>query len=165
MPSLRVPREFNSETFFVTFTVFRWYYIFDRYNRWDLLANSIQYCMKNKDLKLVAFVFMLNHIHLIISSSDVAGFIRDFKKFTSKEMKRNIIETERHILRLFNNNGSYQFWQRTNAPKLIDTVDFYEQKLNYIHENPIVKNFVMKPEDWYWSSANKYCELKPNNYL
>jgi hypothetical protein len=37
---------------------------------------------------------MLNHMHLIVESKDVAGFIRDFKSFTSKALKRNIQATE-----------------------------------------------------------------------
>jgi len=40
---------------------------------------------------------MLNHIHLIVKSEDMIGFVRDFKTFTSKELNKNIIETEPNI--------------------------------------------------------------------
>jgi putative transposase len=161
MPSKRISKELNSGTYFLTFSVFRLYYLFDRYDRWEILARSLKYCESNKGLTLEAFVFMLNHIHLIVSSSDVAGFVCDFKKFTSKEIKRNIERTEPRILKLFlNRKGEYQFWQRTNMPKFMETEDFFQQKLNYIHDNPVVKNYVMRQEDWYWSSANPNCELK-----
>ena len=33
------------------------------------------------------YVFMLNHLHLIATSPDVAGFLRDFKRFTSKQLR------------------------------------------------------------------------------
>jgi len=56
---------------------------------------------KNKDLKVFSFVFIFNHIHLIISSPDTAGFIKDFKKFTSKKIHRNIQNTEPNVLKLF----------------------------------------------------------------
>jgi REP element-mobilizing transposase RayT len=161
MPSQRINKNLNEGTYFLTMTVFRWYYIFDRFERWDILAHSLNYCIEEKGIDLVAFVFMLNHLHLIITSKDVAGFVRDFKKYTSKELKKNIKSTESHILKLFTfRSGTYQFWQKTNMPKYIETEDFFRQKLDYIHDNPVVKNYVMKPEDWYWSSANPQCELK-----
>jgi len=50
--------------------------------------------------------------------------------------------------------GSYQFWMATNAPKKIENPAFYRQKLNYIHENPVRKSYVIRPEHWFWSSAN-----------
>ncbi len=163
MPSIKISKELNDQIYFLTFTVYRWYYIFDRYDRWDVLSKSLKFFLKEERLQLYSFVFMLNHIHLIIQSHDVAGFIRDFKKYTSYEMKRNISETEPHILKLFTGKDrSYHLWQKTNMPEIIESEWFYQQKENYIHNNPIKKNYVMSPEDWYWSSANEYCELKPN---
>jgi len=58
-------------------------------------------------------------------------------------------------LKLFvNDDGKYQFWMDTNAPKKIENPDFYLQKLNYIHENPVRKGYVARAEHWIWSSAN-----------
>jgi hypothetical protein len=44
---------------------------------------------------------MLNHIHLIVASKEVAGLVRDFKKFTSKQLKSHIEQTEPSVLSLF----------------------------------------------------------------
>ena len=98
---------------------------------------------------------MLNHIHLIATSPDMAGFLRDFKRFTSVKFKSNLETTEPSVLELFvDDAGKYRFWQETNAPKKIENPDFYRQKLNYIHENPVRKGYVAHPEHWIWSSAN-----------
>ncbi len=141
-------------------TVKRWYYLFDRHYRWNILADSLNYCRKNKGLKIYGFVFMLNHIHLIIHSPDVSGFIRDFKRFTSGELRKNIAKTEPTVLPLFlNEEGKHEFWDKTNLPKLIETEMFFNNKLEYIHNNPIRKNYVMRADDWYWSSANPLCEI------
>ena len=161
MPSLRIIKNNNSGCYFVTCTIVRWYYLFDRYNRWNILADSLNFCIERKYLQLHGFVFMLNHIHLLFSSEDSSGFLRDFKKFTSKQFRKSILETEPHVLQLFiQPNGMYQFWQETNLPILIETEKVFLQKLNYIHNNPVKKNYVQKPEYWYWSSANPSCELK-----
>ena len=97
---------------------------------------------------------MLNHIHLIINSNDVSGFIRDFKKFTSKRLKENIADTEPTILKLFLENGKYEFWKKTNMPEKIESEKFFTQKKRYIENNPIRKQYVQKSEDWVYSSAN-----------
>jgi putative transposase len=155
MPSRRVPAELNAGTYYLTLTVQRWYYLFDRYNRWQILADSIRYCQDNKGLELNGYVFMLNHIHLIATSPDMAGFLRDFKRFTSAKFKANLETTEPSVLKLFvDAQGSYQFWMETNTPKQIENPAFYRQKLNYIHENPLRKGYVTRPEYWHWSSAN-----------
>ena len=163
MPSVRIPKEFNNGIYFLTFTVKKWYYLFDRKYRWNIIADSLKYCRQHKGLKIYGFVFMLNHIHLIVSSPDVSGFVRDFKKFTSKEFHKNISKTEPNVLKLFmGENGKYEFWEKTNMPKYLEAEKFFLQKLNYIHENPVRKTYVLKPEDWYWSSANPLCEILPD---
>jgi len=104
---------------------------------------------------------MLNHIHLIVESPDTLGFVCDFKKFTSGEIHKNILAWEPNIERLFlNPDGSYSLWQDTNMPVLLESEKVFLQKLNYLHENPVRKNYVIRVEDWYWSSANSECEMK-----
>ncbi len=83
------------------------------------------------------------------------GFVRDLKTFTSKELKKNIIATEPNILKLFEENGRYQFWQKTNMPELIVNEEFYITKAKYIEQNPVRKGYVREPEHWVYSSANE----------
>ena len=155
MPSRRVSADLNAGTYYLTLTIQRWYYLFDRYNRWEIQAESLRYCQENKGLELNGYVFMLNHIHLVATSPDMAGFLRDFKRFTSVKFKQNLETTEPRVLQLFvDDKGKYQFWQNTNAPKKIENPKFYRQKLNYIHQNPVRKGYVLDPEHWIWSSAN-----------
>ena len=196
MPSIRINKELNEGTYFLTFTVKNWYYVLDRHYRWNIIANSLEYFQKNRELKLYGFVFMINHLHLMIFSKDTIGFVRDFKKFVAREVLKNIRQTEPNILKIFKvqvrdteptaneeiedsgqrsepttttqpkpTTPTYGFWNKTNMPELIVSEKFFLQKMNYIHENPLKRNYVMKPEDWYWSSANKSCELKSDSWL
>jgi REP element-mobilizing transposase RayT len=103
---------------------------------------------------------MLNHIHLIINSNYIIDFVRGYKSYTSKLLKQNIKQTEPNILKLFSDKDEYQFWGKTNMPRVIESEKFYNQKLEYIHNNPVKKNYVILPEYWYWSSANEKCRLK-----
>ena len=87
--------------------------------------------------------------------------MRDFKKFTSKALKKNIESTEPEVLKLFlDEAGEYQFWQKTNMPLPTETEEFLLQKMQYIYNNPVKKKYVARPEYWYWSSANPTCEIK-----
>lgn len=182
MPSIRIKQELNEGTYFLTFTVKNWYYVLDRHYRWNIIANSLKYFQKNRDLKLYGFVFMINHLHLMIFSKNTIEFIRDFKKFVAREILKNIRQTEPNALKLFKvqvgdteptvrdteptqAEPRYGFWNKTNMPELIVSEKFFLQKMNYIHENPLKRNYVMKEEDWYWSSANKNCELKNDSWL
>lgn len=91
----------------------------------------------------------------LATSPDMSGFLRDFKRFTSVKFKSNLETTELSVLKLFvDDEGKYRFWMDTNAPKKIENPEFYLQKLNYIHENPVRKGYVAKAEYWIWSSAN-----------
>ena len=58
------------------------------------------------------------------------------------------------------NNEKYQFWQQHNQPIVLHNNDILEQKLNYIHNNPVEEGFVENPEDYLYSSARDYAELK-----
>jgi REP element-mobilizing transposase RayT len=161
MPSPRINKELNDKMYFLTFTVKNWYYLFDRHNRWEILKNSLQYCQKHKNLKIYHYVFMLNHIHVIISSPDVAGFIRDFKRFTSREFHKNLAEKEPSVLEIFKDeNDKYRFWKKTNMPILLETEKVYQQKAQYIEFNPVRKLYVSNPEHWIYSSANPKTSIK-----
>jgi len=45
----------------------------------------------------------------------------------------------------------------------IESDTFLLQKINYIHNNPVKRGYVLKAEDWYWFSANTVCELSIND--
>ncbi len=57
----------------------------------------------------------------------------------------------------------YKFWQDGNHPEDITSNKFFDEKLEYIHENPVKELIVERPEDYFFSSARNYAGL--NNYL
>ncbi len=79
----------------------------------------------------------------------MVAFIRDFKKFTSKEIQKNMIITEPGLLGLFEvDNERHEFWAKTNMPKIVESDLYFLQKINYIHDNPVRKQYVKRPQDW-----------------
>lgn len=54
------------------------------------------------------------------------------------------------------NVKKYQFWQQHNQPVELWSNAVIDQKVNYIHQNPVVSGFVTDPLDWKYSSARNY---------
>ena len=50
-------------------------------------------------------------------------------------------------------NSEYQVWQESFHPKEILTDEIFQQKIDYIHMNPVKKGLVNEPGDWEYSSA------------
>lgn len=61
------------------------------------------------------------------------------------------------------NVKDYKFWQDGNHAEMIESNKFFDQKLNYIHNNPVDEQIVERPEDYLWSSARNYAGL--SSYL
>jgi len=58
------------------------------------------------------------------------------------------------------NNKDFQFWQQDNHPIELFSREVMEQKLNYIHQNPVVAGFVLEAENYIYSSAANYAGKK-----
>lgn len=157
--------------YFVTYATVCWVDVFTRNTYKEILLESWRYCQAHKDLRIHAWVIMPNHVHMIISANDKAtlpAIMRDIKKYTAsmllKAIKSNPQESRKEwMLRLFgqagaanSNNKTFQFWQQSNHPILLDTLIKTRQRLDYLHENPVRAGFVEKPEDWTYSSGIDY---------
>lgn len=54
------------------------------------------------------------------------------------------------------NNKGFQFWQQHNHPIELSSNKMMDQRLEYIHNNPVVAGFVEIPEEYVFSSAKNY---------
>jgi putative transposase len=57
-------------------------------------------------------------------------------------------------------NKYFQFWQQHNHPIELNTDEMLEQRLAYIHNNPVELGLVEKEEEWLHSSARDYYGLR-----
>ncbi len=171
--SLRINEVNENLTHFLTITVIEWIDIFTKEEYFKIIIDSFKYCRKNKGLLLYEYVIMPNHIHLIVGSKEkykLSQIIRDFKRHTTKEIIKLLeVDNRRYILNLVKNSFSKklgtekQIWQRENCPEVIVSEKFSIQKIQYIHNNPVKKGFVTRPEDWSYSSARN--RILNNNTL
>jgi len=57
-------------------------------------------------------------------------------------------------------NSEYQFWTHENHAEYIYSNKFIEQKIDYIHNNPVRAGIIEKPEEYRYSSAKDYAGEK-----
>ncbi len=160
----------NSLAYFVSFAVVNWIDVFTRPEYCQIVLDSLRYCQANKGLTVHAWCIMPSHIHLIVSTRQepLDGIMRDMKRHTSKALTKAIQEhpgesRKEWLLWMFERAGRrnpynerYQFWQQDNHPIELRTGSFMAQKLEYIHQNPVVAGFVEEPHHWSLSSARNY---------
>lgn len=161
-----------SGAYFVSFATVHWIDVFTRQVYFNVLVNSVNYCRLKKGMELFAYCFMPSHIHFIFrsNSEQPSELLRDFKRHTARKVLEaiefNPQESRKEwLLWMFERAGKknattskYQFWQQHNNPIELWSPKVIKQKLDYIHNNPVVGGFVTNPVDWKYSSARNFAE-------
>ncbi len=111
---------------------------------------------------------MTSHIHLLIGSkgNPLSNIMRDLKRHSSETLhsriaKNNVESRREWLLWMFERAGKkegnkFQLWQPESHPIELSTAEITKQKVDYLHYNPVGAGFVLKPEDWLYSSATDY---------
>ena len=164
----------TKDLYFTTSTVIDWMDVFTRPLYKQIIVESLKYCQAQKGLEIYAWVLMTNHLHMIVSiesnqsTNTISDVLRDFKKFTSKAIVKAIQDNpaesrKEWLLNRFWFRGvndskikNYKFWQDGSYIETIYSYEFYKEKLNYIHMNPVKQEIVEKPEDYIYSSVRNY---------
>ena len=158
--------------YLLTFQVVGWVDIFTRKIYKDFVIESLKFCQDNKGLNLYSYVIMSNHLHLLAQSEtgDLSGIIRDFKNYTSRKILDAIqepTESRRDWMKMvfefhgkFKNKQDNQVWKHENHAEQIYSQKFIEQKINYIHNNPVRAGIVARAEDYLYSSASNYADME-----
>lgn len=158
----------QDKPYFVTLQIVNWIDLFTRENYHKIITDNLEYCIHKKGLVVFGWLLMSNHLHMIIksNSNNLSGTLRDFKSYSSKrilEEIQNCTESRAWMIKLFSNsarknkrNSEFQVWTQENHAKILYSNNFIEQKLEYIHLNPVRNGIVSKPEDYRYSSAIDY---------
>ena len=154
---------------FVTTTVVHWIDLFTRKELRHIVLDSLKHCQSEKGLVIHGWCLMPSHLHMIVHSKKerLPDRFRDFKKFTAKQIVTNLVEINESrrewLMRAFQQSGHglkrisrFKVWQDGNQPKGIETNEFLDEKLDYIHNNPVMDEIVDEPEHYLFSSARDY---------
>ena len=134
--------------YFVTATIIEWKQLFAETAYANIVLNSLDWLRRNGRLMLFAFVLMPSHLHAIIKPQGrpIDSIIQDFGSFTAHELLKQLRSDGRdNLLHLFHaerrdSRHQHSIWQDIQA-KNVYSVDFLREKLEYIHNNPIDKQW------------------------
>jgi putative transposase len=147
---------------FYTATINNWQHLLSDDKHKDIIVDSLKFLVTEKRIELNAFVIMSNHIHLIwqamfgVTPSDIQA---SFMKYTAQQLKRSLAKNNTEALETFKvnkYNKEYQFWKRDSLGIELFSPAVFEQKVNYIHYNPVKAGLCTNPEDYHYSSAKFY---------
>ncbi len=136
----------------------------DKYK--TIVIDSLRFLVENERVKVYGFVIMPNHLHLVWKISNQykrEDVQRDFLKYTAQQIKFDLKINHPQVLTHFEvdlKDRKYQFWERNPLSIDLFSRKVIEQKLDYIHRNPLQEKWLLAklPED-YWFSSYRFYEF------
>jgi len=122
----------------------------------------MRFLVNNARVTIMAFVLMNNHFHLLWQMA--AGHKREdeqrnFLKYTGQQILKNLQNTRSSMLNellVQAKDRKYQVWKRNSLKIPLWSGKVIDQKLEYIHLNPVKAGLCEQPEDYKYSSARFY---------
>ncbi|MHB8901101.1 MAG: transposase [Thermoguttaceae bacterium] len=151
---------------------------FSCYHRWKLLTNNawrvflaraIDNAFIAEDCRLAAFVFMPEHVHLLMYPADgsvdperISRLLAAVKRPCSAQIKERLLETGSPLLDRLTvlerpGKTAFRFWQEgPGYDRNLQTEDAVCSSIDYIHTNPVRRQLCSTTSHWRWSSALWY---------
>jgi len=152
--------------YYLTFTVVEWLPVFIDETACKIVTDSLNYCIRNKSLGVIAYVIMPTHLHAILfdiefNSDRLKKTLGGLRKFTGRKL---VDHAALHLPKIYmealkesaGKDRQHRFWQPTQHPVGIISESVWKQKMDYLHYNPCRKGLVKCPEDWRFSSARTW---------
>jgi REP element-mobilizing transposase RayT len=160
--------------YFLTCATVEWIDVFTKRKYKEVFIESLNFCVEHKGLVVYGWVLMSNHFHVIARARDgfkLSNILRDMKKHIAKEViqliKQEPESRSSWLLDEMKKAGDinrkkqmYQLWRNDNHPIELYNSQIISQKLKYIHYNPVEEGIVEYPEEYVYSSAKDYSEMK-----
>jgi len=150
--------------YFMTCSIVGWLPVFTRPKATQIVLDSWRYLQLERQFKLLGYVILENHLHLIASAPEISDVMQRFKSFTARQIVTHLeARGERMLLEQLADHklshktqSEHQVWQEGSHPQQMQNDDMLWQKLQYVHENPVRRGYVDDPLHWRYSSARNY---------
>jgi len=132
------------------------------------LSHRIDKALRLHNCKLIAFVYMPDHVHMLVLPSSPTFeselFLKSFKQPLSRFVHR-LWATEdnpalpRLMVQYPDRSQTFRFWQQGGGhDRNIRGERRILNAIHYIHRNPVRRGLALTPMEWKWSSARFYRE-------
>ena len=133
----------------------------------DLFLKILAQVRDRYDFALLGYVVMPDHIHLLISEPTVGNpsdAMKALKQRVSRALRRKKRKAHTGQLEFWGDSAlerDARFWQRRFYDFNVWSARKRNEKLNYMHFNPVKRNLVQTSKDWPWSSYRFYWHGDP----
>ena len=154
----------RGELHFVTFSCYRRLPLLGTVRARNLFVKELSKVRQEYGFLLVGYVVMPNHVHLLISEPKKATpstILQMLKQRVSRKMRKKRDPLPSSQLRIpFPRLVSDlpQFWQPRFYDFNVYSHEKKNEKLDYMHANPVQRRLVKHPKDWPWSSFSFYAK-------
>ncbi len=149
--------------YFITATIVEWLPVFTTAACCDIIVRSLLHCREHKALQIHAWVILDNHFHAILSAPDLASTLTISNALRrvpcwnrSGRETRMAAQSISHCCAAHKRSSEHQVWQEGVHPQVINGDCMMQQKLDYLHNNPVKREYVSAPEHWRYSSAHEW---------
>lgn len=148
---------------------------FSCYRRWplltkdewrEMLSRAIERAITGHNWELAAFVYMPEHVHLLVfpqaAASKIEDLLRAIKRPYSFRIKQLMNQSgdpllKRLTIRQRPGVQTFRYWQEgPGYDRNIKTAAAALNSIDYLHNNPVRRGLCDRAIDWKWSSA-RWC--------
>jgi len=154
----------------LTFSCYQRLPLLENDNWKRLLSESIDRAVEKCSFDLVAFVYMPEHVHLIVrphgDEAPIGRLLWAIKRPFSYRVKQDLATQRSPWLRRLTvrerpGKLSFRFWQEgPGYDRNLVSYDAMVAAMDYIHLNPVRRELCEHPDQWKWSSWKHYHERK-----
>ena len=133
-----------------------------------LLAESLDLAVQGQSCRLVAYVLMPEHVHILIQPTThdfrIDLFLKALKAPFSRRIKKRLEEAHDPLLSKLTIRERpgvhcFRFWQEGGGyDRNLRSEKAVQAAMDYIHDNPVRRQLCERAADWRWSSARYYHE-------
>jgi len=131
-----------------------------------LLCESIDRAISGHDFRLVAFVLMPEHVHLLVCpmepKPEIDKLLFAIKRPFSYRIKKHLEKTgdprlAELTVRERPGKVTFRFWEEGGGyDRNISQGRTIQASIDYIHQNPVRRGLTNRARDWKWSSCRWY---------
>ena len=140
----------------------------------EMLAESINRATERHRYRLTAFVFMPEHVHLLVYPLDEAGkidsLLNAIKRPFSYRIKQVLLGSRSPLLQRLTVRQrpgvtTFRYWQEgPGYDRNLSKPATVLAAIDYLHHNPVRRGLVKGAADWKWSSARFYLVDPPQQH-
>ncbi len=150
----------------LTFSCYKRLPLLDDEHRCQELSVAVDRAVRRHGFSLLAFVFMPEHVHLIVLPEEPTARISDLlfaiKRPVSYRIKQDLLARESPRLKQLTirerpGKTAFRFWQEgPGYDRNIVDQGSLSKMIDYVHLNPVRRGLVDHPAEWKWSSWRHY---------